>query len=322
MAEIADEALLGIDILQSEELGGPADILLSQNIIKMSDVSIPCFQIGFHEMSRRVTAADHHVIPAMSEIIIHAFVERKETDDEIPGDFIIEPSEHFKEDKPLIMAESIVNINRTPTVQVRVMNPTNMPVSIKQDAVIAQAEPFNSDKNLLAVLEVNYHQNSHDSEDALQVETVDDHHTAVVRQVQPTNIDTLPSYMTPLSKEAYEGCPESEKTQVKSLLLKHLPIFSKDDTDLGLTHLAEHRIETGDAFPIKQRARHEPLAFAGEEKKAIEQLERQGVIRKSSSPWSSPVVLVRKRNGKVRTCVDYRRLNSITKCDAFPLPRT
>ena len=74
------------------------------------------------------------------------------------------------------------------------------------------------------------------------------------------------------------------------------------------THLAEHCIETGDARPIRQPPRRVPMAFAGEEKEAIEQLIKQGVIQKSNSAWSSPIVLVRKKNGKVRPCIDYGRL--------------
>ena len=63
------------------------------------------------------------------------------------------------------------------------------------------------------------------------------------------------------------------------------------------------------------------MAFAGEDKEAIDKLWKQGSIRPSTSPWASPIVLVRKKDGKVRTCVDYRRLNSVTKKDAFPIPR-
>jgi hypothetical protein len=64
-----------------------------------------------------------------------------------------------------------------------------------------------------------------------------------------------------------------------------------------------------------------PMAYAEDEKKLINTMQRQGIIQKSSSPWSSPLVLVMKKNGKIRPCVDYRRLNSVTKKDAFPLPR-
>lgn len=91
--------------------------------------------------------------------------------------------------------------------------------------------------------------------------------------------------------------------------------------DLGLTTLVQHEIDTGDSRPIKQPPRRVPLAFADEERKVVQQMETQGIVRKSSSPWASPIVLVKKKNGKTRCCIDYRRLNIVTRQDDFPLPR-
>lgn len=90
---------------------------------------------------------------------------------------------------------------------------------------------------------------------------------------------------------------------------------------LGCTSLLEHVILTGDALPIKQRAY--PVSPAIQERMGI-QLKRMldaGVIEKSFSPWSSPVVLVKKRDGGDRLCVDSRKLNSVTQRDSYPLPR-
>lgn len=104
-------------------------------------------------------------------------------------------------------------------------------------------------------------------------------------------------------------------------MLDHQETFSKDDTDLGLTTLTEHVIETGDAMPIRQPPRRIPVAFQGEDQKAIEKLKEQGTVEPSTSPWASPIVLVPKKDGTARLCIDYRRLNAVTKKDAFPLPR-
>ena len=74
--------------------------------------------------------------------------------------------------------------------------------------------------------------------------------------------------------------------------------------------------------PIKQSARRTPFALHQVMEEMVEKmLEQQGVVEPSHSPWSSPVVLVEKKDGSKQFCVDYRRLNSVTKMDVFPLPR-
>ena len=88
-----------------------------------------------------------------------------------------------------------------------------------------------------------------------------------------------------------------------------------------MTHLTAHPINTDDAEPVKQPPRRVPPAHAAAEKQAIKDLKAKGVIRPSFSPWASPIVLVRKKDGGVRPCVDYRKVNQLVKPDGFPLPR-
>ena len=114
---------------------------------------------------------------------------------------------------------------------------------------------------------------------------------------------------------------QPEQDQVKETLQAHSGTFSQHEFDIGLTSLTEHSIDVSSQKPIKQPPRRVPTAFAEEEEKVIKQLEDQGIIRPSTSPWASPIVLVRKKADKVRPCVDYRCLNSVTIKDAFPLPR-
>ena len=56
-------------------------------------------------------------------------------------------------------------------------------------------------------------------------------------------------------------------------------------------------------------------------KKELEEMEKYGIIEKSSSDWSSPIVLAKKKDGTLRFCIDFRRLNSVSKADAYPMPR-
>ena len=82
-----------------------------------------------------------------------------------------------------------------------------------------------------------------------------------------------------------------------------------------------HAIDAGDSVPIKQAARRIPFALRKTVDNMVQNMLEQGLIKPSSSPWSSPVVFVEKKDGSKRFCVDYRRLNSLTKMDVFLLPR-
>ena len=83
----------------------------------------------------------------------------------------------------------------------------------------------------------------------------------------------------------------------------------------------QHRIDSGDAGPIRQTPRRLPLDKREEAEQNIRDIEKDGVIEPSNSSWVSPVVLVKKKDGSTRFCVDYRQLNNVTKKDSYPLPQ-
>ena len=107
-----------------------------------------------------------------------------------------------------------------------------------------------------------------------------------------------------------------------SLVAKYLDIFAECDTDVGTTNLTFHEIDTGDVRHLRQPVRRLPY---GEIRAAVEseidKLVSADIVRASTSSWASPVVMVQKKDGGWRMCEDYRRLNSMTKFDCFPLPR-
>ena len=115
--------------------------------------------------------------------------------------------------------------------------------------------------------------------------------------------------------------PAQERQALQDLVPAHHGIFALSDGERGETDLIEVEIDTGDSRPIKQQPRRMPFTVRNEVAKQIQKMQQNGVITPSKSPWSSPVVMVRKKDGSHRFCVDYRKLNSVTKSDQFPLPR-
>ena len=108
---------------------------------------------------------------------------------------------------------------------------------------------------------------------------------------------------------------------VKGLMADYQDIFSKSDIDVGHSTSVKHRIDLYDETPFKQRHRRIPPAMLDEVRDHIQQQLSAGIIRKSHSPYSSNIVLVRKKNGQLRICIDYRQLNSRTVKDNYALPR-
>ena len=89
----------------------------------------------------------------------------------------------------------------------------------------------------------------------------------------------------------------------------------------GQTNLVEHTIETGSAPPSRQPPYRIPHAYRDTIKEELKEMEQAGVIQPSTSEWAAPIVLVKKKDGTLRFCVDYRRLNKLSQGDAYPMPR-
>ena len=109
--------------------------------------------------------------------------------------------------------------------------------------------------------------------------------------------------------------------KAKELFLKYHNTFSKNDMDLGRATSVKHHIVLTDPIPFKERYRRIPPQLYDEVRAHLQDMLRLGAIRRSCSPWASAIVLVRKKNGKLRFCIDLRKLNSKTLKDSYALPR-
>ena len=120
-------------------------------------------------------------------------------------------------------------------------------------------------------------------------------------------------------KEAPALRNQSEREAVVNLLLRYFDVISVNG-EYGQTDLMEHEIHTEKVPPIK--CKHRPINPALEPnlKEQMDKWTKHDVIEQSCSPWSFPLVAAPKKNGTIRWCVDYRRLNDVTIKDTFPLP--
>ena len=112
----------------------------------------------------------------------------------------------------------------------------------------------------------------------------------------------------------------TQQQQLKALFQEFSDIVSQGEDDLGCTPLLKHTIET-EGPPLRQPYHRQNPAVRREEMAQIQQMLSSGVIRPSNSPWASLVVTVKKKDGSLRFCVDFRQLNAATVKDAHPIPR-
>jgi hypothetical protein len=147
------------------------------------------------------------------------------------------------------------------------------------------------------------------------------HHTNLVNCKEPTAEVNLPDHLNELVERSSTHLSADEKQQLACLLSKYASIFVASSDDLGCTNLVKHTINTGNAIPIRQAPRRQPFGKRQCETEEIERMLSKGIIEPSNSAWSSPIVLVTKKDGSTRFCVDYRKLNEVTVKDAYPIPR-
>ena len=146
--------------------------------------------------------------------------------------------------------------------------------------------------------------------------------------LEVVHLAEAPATASPSSRHPTKPCqpplPEClsllQQQQLNELFKEFQDIFSQGDDDLGNTPLLEHGIETHGS-PLRQPYRQQNPAVRKEEMTQVQQMLSSNVIRPLNSPWASPVVMVRKKDGSLRFCVDFRQLNAATVKDAHPLPR-
>ena len=242
-------------------------------------------------LSGRVFTVGHCSIPPYSEAVLHCTT-RTVGGRSLPPSGLLEGLAVFSENTGLVVGRTLVDPSGW-KVPVLVSN-------FGQETVMV--EPF-SEIGMIA-----------------QVSAIQ----PVMSQLSRPSCDpsTLPEHLRGLLEWTSNNLDDLQKGQLANTLLKFVDLFPIPGSALtGHTDAVEHTIDTGDSPPIRCAPRCMSPQKIKQEEACMEEMLSGGQIEPSDSPWSAPVVLVTKRDGGTRFCVDYRWLNLTTVQDAYPLPR-
>ena len=188
----------------------------------------------------------------------------------------------------LRVARTLVS-NETGSIGVRVCNTTERPICLHRGCTVSPLQPVST-----------------------------------LSTAQPDSEATpnaSPDHVAPIIDRVDSSVPTATKERLRNLLTNYEDVFSRDEYDLGSTNIVQHHIDTGDNRPFRQPLRPQPRAQLPVIDRLLDEMQQQGVIQPCQSEWASNIVLVKKKDGSIRFCVDYRKLNSLTTKDAYPLPR-
>ena len=249
-----------------------------------------------HQWCRRVVLEEDTVVPARTEVNVATKVQfhrlPTSADD---GDWGTEPS---RVRGGLHVSRTLMPHNIWSNVPIRVMNVNEQPVVLKSGTHIADLQQV----------------------EVLNEDPVTDANSTKVKQIDDS-VRSVPDFIQKLVDGVDDSIPESACLALEAILCEYSDVFSQEENDLGRTDIIMHHIDTGDARPVRQPLRRYPPAHQEAISQHVNNMLKQGTIEPASSPWASNVVLVKKKDGSLRCCIDYRQLNSVTKKDAYPLPR-
>ena len=283
IADIPDmEGILGMDFLEKYEVS----IQVSKLYLEIGDQKVK-LQKAPDKTCSRVRVTKQVVIPPCSEMLIDGLIEGGK-----PGysEALVEPAATLGKEG-LLCARTLVNV-RSSVVTISVINVNDRPVTVPQSKTIGTLQTF---------------QNVH----SVTPNTQGDN----------SNMSSLPDHLKVLIEGTSDKLSKQQKKQLEQLIHKYQDIFVGPDNTLGRTQLVQHKIDTGDTTPFKIPMRRQPISQKPIIENELDKMLQQDIIEPSESPWSSPILLVTKKDGSIRFCIDFRKLNSVTRKDAYPLPR-
>ena len=265
----------------------------SSRVILPGNNSVPL--AGTHLEGRdkiRVSMAESLEIPARHEAVVFARV-----DGAVPHGsvLLVETPTRGLAKAHTWLARSVGTVTEG-RLPVRLMNLQRYPIKLRKHETISFAQPLESAEIATLFLADGTGEKTHVSP-------------------RPANFDPVEK----MDLSSPELTPEG-KSKLAKLIRDNADVFSSGPFDLGRTTLVTHDIETGDHHPVRRRMYRVPQAQRESLFRHTEMMEKSGVIRRSDSPWQSPVLVIKKKDNTDRIVVDMRDLNKVCRPSLHPLP--
>ena len=295
LENICTGIILGLDWLSSDTYKASIDFENNSLSIcvKHKRSCIPLLRINLNQ-HYRVRTCDRFTLSPMEEKIIEVKVIDLPNHDTVQ----FTPTPRFLYQDSILMPHALINVKNYKSLMT-ITNLSKKPRIINQNTPIGTIELESPDSSCFSI--------SLTSSRKLQQPSIDTEDKKIPIQVKKT-IDEMTYH---LNKE--------QQQVLLPILYQQYQLFDISEPKIANTHI-HHTIPTGNNHPVNSK----PYRVNPEKQQIMDNevhsMHTSGLIRPSQSAWSSPVVLVKKKDGRYRFCVDYRRLNQITTKDSYPLP--
>ena len=244
-------------------------------------------------------------IPARHTKVVNVRVDGVE---EVPGvTFAFQPAGRLRELTGLVLEEAVVGAREVTALAIT--NTGYHPIQLQEGQLLGQVDQV----KLIREIGIPPEDADDDQEETRVCHVVN-------RRPDNSDLDCCRRLLQSLGEGDW-NIDRDRREKLQALVERYADVFALDHTELGCAQDVVHIIDTSDHEPIKQHPRRVPFALRAKVEEMISQMLKDHVIKPSRSPWASPIVLVAKKDGSTRFCVDYRKLNAITKKDVYPLPR-
>lgn len=280
-----NDALLGHPFLVQAK----AHLDYENQRIMLFGETVPYFQEEKSSRANAVRVSRTVVLEPGQEYLVRGHTCREE---QVRGEVMLSPTKGFVEKHKLLVARVLVDAQPSKAVPLRLFNPGNAVITIKKGTIAGFLHPAKAVQS---------------------TEAKDQMEQAV------SSTPAVPPHLQELYAQSSTELKPEEQLQLSRLLRTYEGVFSTGPSDLGRTGLVQHDIVTRPGVAVKQPPCHEKQQSADQQ---IQEGLEAGVARRSHSSWASPIVMVRKKDGTYRLCIDYRALNDATIKDAYLTSKT